>query len=59
MSALSSFRLFDLVKNVTIDGMHGIYDKNALGLWLDTKHHKMPWYFGLKLKENDSKLISI
>ena len=45
MSALSSFKLFDLIKNVAIDGMHGIYGgitKMLLGLWLDTKHHKMP-----------------
>ena len=62
MSALSSFKLFDLVKNVAIDGMYGIYGgitKMLLGLWLDTKHHKMPWYCGLKVKQIDSKLVSI
>lgn len=62
VSSLSSFTLFDIVENVSIDGMHCIYagiTKMLLGLWFDTTHHKQLWYCGRKVGDVDERLLSI
>ena len=59
-SVMSSFHYFDLAKSIAVDSMHGLYSgvtKMMIGLWLDTCHHKEPWY--CKIKEIDHNLMSI
>ena len=61
-SSLSLFTLFDIVENVSIDGMHCIYagiTKKLLNLWFETTHHKKICYCGRKVGIVDERLLSI